>query len=128
MAPLGSFPPWHFPGTVLGFTYMMAGDTVQAERHLSQTLETLYGLVAAGTDDPRLAWEIGSIAAIRGSPEEAMAWLGRGYEAGWRWAFLAERDPLLDALREQAGFEELLHQMRTDVEEMRLNARQPAAD
>ena len=84
-------------------------------------------LIRWALDNPRLAWEIGCIAALRSEDSEAMAWLRRAYDSGWRWTTFAERDPLLDNLREQSTFRELLRQMRSDVEAMRLNARQQAA-
>jgi hypothetical protein len=92
--------------------------------HLSGVKETLLELREAGSDDPRLAWEFGCVLAAEGAKDEALEWLERGYEEGWRWARWAEMDPVLDPLREEPVFRDLLSRLQRDVEAMRERARE----
>lgn len=120
----GSIPPWHFPGTTLGYVLRQRGENESAEEHLQLTRIAVEQMIASGADDPRLPWEIGCIHAIRGEVDEALAWLERGFSEGWRWVIQVEVDPLLDAVRGSPRFQRLVSEMAADVETMRRQALQ----
>jgi serine/threonine-protein kinase len=119
LLPLGSVPPWHFPGTVLAFTEMRDGASSVAASRLVQTEAELLNRIGAGGDDPKLLWELAAVHAVRREREVAVAWLQRARRAGWRWVGITELDPILDPIRDSPEFETVLAEMRSQVEEMR---------
>jgi TolB-like protein/Tfp pilus assembly protein PilF len=120
----GSIPPWHFPGTTLGYVLWQRGEIESAGEQLQGTLAAVEQLIVSGADDPRLPWEIGCIHAIQGAVDEALVWLDRGFREGWRWTIEVEADPLLDTVRDSPRFVRLVSAMAADVETMRRQALQ----
>ena len=92
--------------------------------YLTQAREAVAALMESGSDDPRLPWEMGCILAAEGRSAEAQEWLERGYEGGWRWARVAELDPILEPLRADVRFRTILSRMNQDVAAMRQRARE----
>jgi protein kinase/serine/threonine-protein kinase len=120
----GGIPPWHLPETTLGVALLRSGREEQGREFLSDAKRAVTALLESGSDDPRLAWEMGCLLAGEGAEEEAMRWLERGFEAGWRWARVAELDPILDSLRPIPAFRSILSGMNESVAAMRRRARE----
>ncbi len=124
LTPGGGIPPWHLPATTLGFALLQRGEAEEAQLFLNQARQDVFELMEAGSEDPRLPWEMGCVLAAEGRSEEAIVWLERGYEEGWRWARVSELDPLLDPLRSDARFRAVLSGMNEAVASMRQRARE----
>lgn len=124
LVPGGGIPPWHFPGTTLGYALIQLGQIDEGRNHLSSVRESLTATIDTGSDDPRLAWEMGCVLAAEGALAEAVEWLERGFEEGWRWATVVELDPVLGSLRDTREFIDLQATLRFEVEAMRRRARE----
>lgn len=105
--------------TMLGFLRLRAGDTAAADTLLGGSRDFVDGMIAMGATAPRWPYETAQIQAARGRQEEALDWLERAHGAGFRWAWMLERNPLLDAVRESPRFRGLVARTRADVETMR---------
>lgn len=120
----GGIPPFHLPATTLGLALLRTGESEEGMGYLTQAREAVAALMESGSDDPRLPWEMGCILAAEGRSAEAQEWLERGYEGGWRWARVAELDPILEPLRADVRFRTILSRMNQDVAAMRQRARE----
>jgi DNA-binding SARP family transcriptional activator/TolB-like protein/Tfp pilus assembly protein PilF len=105
--------------TMLGFAYLETGDSVRADELFRESLAFLEPMIAAGATSPRWPYEIAVIRAVRGDREGAVAWLERAYGRGFRWAWMLERDPMLDSVRRDARVRALIARVRADVDGMR---------
>ncbi len=76
------------------------------------------------------AVELGRTAAAADRPDEAMQWLERSYQRGWRgWPTIdIQLDPLFENLRDDPRFENLRRRILDDVERMRLRVSARAAE
>ena len=75
-------------------------------------------LLEEGSELPRVRVEIAAIHALRDEVDEAMEWLERAYDAGWRGHVLS-RDPTFTSLRLDPRFRELVQRIDRDVATMR---------
>lgn len=114
--------------TMLGFAQLQAGDTARSESLFDQSLAFLEGMVARGTDTPRWPYEIALIHAARGDTEGALNWLHTAYDRGFRWAWMLEREPMLNPLRQDPRFRGLVARVQAAVEEMRREVAQQETD
>ncbi len=57
--------------------------------------------------------------AVQGNKEEAYEWLQKAIEAGWRQSHVALKDPLLENLHNDARFQQMMAQLKGQVDEMR---------
>jgi DNA-binding SARP family transcriptional activator/TolB-like protein/Tfp pilus assembly protein PilF len=101
--------------TVLGYAHLRAGDPA-ADSLFDQSLVFLNQMIARGADSPRWPYEIALIHAARGESEEALSWLATAYERGFRWAWMLDREPMLDPVRHDVRFQGLAAQARAEVE------------
>jgi hypothetical protein len=90
---------------LLATAHALAGDHAAARRGLAE----LEGLARQRYVDPHLqAWPRVAL----GDFEDAFAWLRRAHEGHSEWLYLLRVDPLLDGLRSDPRFAELLVEMR----------------
>jgi hypothetical protein len=88
------------------------GDAAGADKRLDELAVLLDGLTNAGVETYGLHYLKASLAAMRGNAEAAMQELNRAAQIGWRDAWLAERLPYFDSLRERPDYRELLAAVR----------------
>lgn len=87
------------------------------ERIAVRTKEYDDGLNAWGP-----AYELAAIHAVLGQRPEALTWLRRAAERGWREAHLAEIDVMLQSLSGDPEYERILRDVRRQVAQMTLRA------
>ena len=85
------------------------GERVRA-RELLRAVET------ADYMDHHVAYSLGVAHANLGEHEEAIRWLRKAAETGFPCYPWFERDPLLDSLREDAGFQQLMNELQKTFE------------
>lgn len=56
---------------------------------------------------------------LEGEPEDALRWFRQAFEAGWRDHRWPRIDTLLEGIRDEPGFVEILEEIRADVESQR---------
>jgi TolB-like protein/Flp pilus assembly protein TadD len=87
------------------------GDLACARAALGRTDEALEILVELESDSPPRAWYSARANLCLGDTEEALAWLKRSVDERDPGSLFLKSDPLLDPLREDPRFEELLKRM-----------------
>ncbi len=108
--------------TMLGFLRQNAGDAAAADTLLERSLDFVNDMIGMGAEAPRWPYEVAQIEAARGRVEDALDSLERAYDQGFRWAWMLERNPLLDPVRERPRFRGIVARIRTDIESMRRRA------
>ena len=63
-------------------------------------------------------------AAAEQDQNEALEWLARAHDAGYRDYGFLERDPILAELRENSRFSDIIDRMRKDVDAQRARAQE----
>ena len=111
--------------TTYSHTLLTAGLGERAESLFDESVTFNRQALAEGDESYAIPYELAAIAAVRGSTDEALDWLERAYEAGLRHTVAVERDPMLDALREEPRLVELVARMHRDVAGMRARALSP---
>ena len=107
----------------LAWAYLGAGYPDKAEplladidRHLSE-LEAegklQLAMLSARGDDPYL---YAMNAALMGQPELALDRLGTAIDRGWRGYYISHHDPRWDALREHPRFQQMMSEVKADVD------------
>jgi protein kinase/serine/threonine-protein kinase len=104
---------------VVGRSLRRLGQPEAAGPSLQRDLERT---VARARDTPDFVFWSYSTASIYAALErldEALDWLGRASDAGFRGVHLIERDPVWDPLRDDPRFQGILAEVSADVERMR---------
>jgi TolB-like protein len=79
-------------------------------------------MIAGGDERPEQPRAIAVAHALRGSTAEAVAWLERAFDAGWRDHRWDALDPAFEGIRRSAGFVALAARMRESVAAMKQRA------
>jgi len=75
-----------------------------------------------GDETYLIPYEIASIKAVTGNIREALTWLRRAIDAGFRFYRVALIDPMLEDLRPDGEFTRMMAELKASVEEMRKRA------
>ena len=126
LSPQGTWgvEPAHGSQTTIGYALLMTGDTVAADKHLEVSVAQLMDALDEGSQDPWVFAELAAVESVRGNRDEAVDWIQRSYDFGFRYIAMLELDPMYDALRDDPTFDAVLSRMRDDVESMRQQALQ----
>lgn len=95
------------------------GSREEAREHLEEARRHVFAAIEGGTEEPWYRWEMGTIRVLEGDAEDALRWFRLAVEAGWRDHRWPEIDPLLEEVRDDPGFREVLGTIRADIEEQR---------
>ena len=77
-----------------------------------------------GDESPALRIELAAAAMLQGHEADALEWVSRAYDAGYRDHALLDRDPILAPLRAEPHYRDILGHMSQDVAAQRARARQ----
>lgn len=105
--------------TLLGYTYWKTDQHEQAMELFNHSSKTLQQTLAQGYEIWDVPYELAAIHAIQGNKEEAYRWLHKAIDAGFRLYRSTLRDPLLENLREDEPFQQMMLQVKARVDEMR---------
>ena len=95
------------------------GEEARVDSLLAPLLTFTLDRAEAGFERPSLPVTIAQLYALKGEEEEALAWLERAYEAGYRRARWLQVLPQLESLRDHPRFRALVERMSRDVARMR---------
>lgn len=104
-------PTGHFAVTSLAMVLRARGRIAESDSLVARAMELNHSRLAAGRDSHGYPYDIASAYAIQGNRSEAIKWLGKAVDAGWRKAYFTERDPFFTALRGDSGFRRVLRRM-----------------
>ena len=94
---------------------------VEGVSHDQEDIDVV-GLDPAGNERPEdhtVPYDLALVYACLGDEREAYNWLRKAVEIGWRDYRLAQIDPLLEHLRRDPKFEQLMAEVKNRVERMR---------
>lgn len=121
---------WGIPQTIRtrhAAALLRQGENARGAQLLADALARARTRLAAGYESPQLRMEIAAIRALQGEANDALEWLQRGYDAGYRNAGELSRNPLYDAIRDRSEFGRLARNIDDDIARMRAAAAIPAA-
>lgn len=112
---------WRTIGLIGGAALIRLGETADGRAMVEEVLARRRAEWESGNRGSRVAFEVASAHAALGDEEEAISWMETASEAGWRFAFYVQYDPVFEALQGDPHFQDVLQRMLNDVERMRLN-------
>jgi tetratricopeptide (TPR) repeat protein len=68
-------------------------------------------------------YDLALLHAELGDLDEAIAWFERAVDLGWSWYELAQIDPLFDPLRDDPRVQDLMAEVKADLDETAARAR-----
>ena len=80
------------------------------------------------TKAPGIRFSMAAIYAVQGNKEEALKWLQKAVDAGWRHYRYILRYPLFENIREDERFKKIIDDMKVKVAEMRRRVEQLEKD
>ncbi|HEB35966.1 hypothetical protein LCGC14_1047810 [marine sediment metagenome] len=105
--------------TNLGYVYWKKGQRDEARKLFSQSLVLCQKQLEQGSEFSAAPYYIAAVHAIQGNKEEAYKWLKKAIDSGWRNFRLGSRNPLLENLREDEQFKQMMAQVKEMVDKMR---------
>lgn len=111
-----------WPELGLAACHRLRGAPRACAETLAPVLDALERALAAGDERPEQPRALAVAHALRGDAEQAVAWLARAFDAGWRDHRWDGFDPGFDPVREHPGFVALASRMREAVVSMRARA------
>jgi TolB-like protein len=95
------------------------GNREKASRFIAQSSSFLGNAIDDGNEAVEFYEALAMLEAVQDNKTGALDWLQRAFDAGYIDYLLAEQNPFLDTLHDNAKFKELMSQMRARVEDMR---------
>ncbi|MCI0615260.1 tetratricopeptide repeat protein [bacterium] len=106
----------------LGYLLWKEGKKQEAKKVLNQTLAILQKRLEQGDEDPWVPYYVACIHSIQEDKAAAYEWLQRSIDAGFVWYRLPMTDPLLENLRGEPRFQQMMADLKARVDEMRSRA------
>jgi hypothetical protein len=112
----------HVVKLLYAFQLHSNGQRERATRLLNEVMTANEQAIKSGNDTyfPRL--QSATVCAIRGDIAQALVWLERAIDSGWRDARTTRLNPMWASLHGEARFEQLVRRMEADVAAMRARA------
>ena len=104
-------PSGHFAATSLALVLRRMRREAEADALLEQSMRLNHARVAEGRDSQGYPYDVASAYAVQGNRREALKWLAKAVDAGWRKRAFTEHDPLLATLRGEREFQRQLRRM-----------------
>jgi hypothetical protein len=103
----------------MGYIYWKTGRKDEARKMFARGLTNDEEELARGSESCGLPLDLAEINAIQGNKPEAYKWLQKAIDAGWREYRWAATDPLLENLRNDDKFKQMMADVKAKVDEMR---------
>ena len=81
-----------------------------------------------GDESNDIGFSMAAIYAVQGNKEEALKWLQKAVDAGWRYYRYISRYPLLENIRDDERFKRIMDDTKAKVAEMRRRVEQLERD
>ena len=107
------------PSVQLAYTFLKTGRREEGLDMINRSITVTQKYLSEGNEDYSLPYVMTSIKAIQGKNEEADMWLQRAIDGGWvRYRFTL-LDPMLENLRTDERFHEIIGKLKIRVDEQR---------
>jgi serine/threonine protein kinase/tetratricopeptide (TPR) repeat protein len=91
------------------------GDRVGAEKLLTDAERVAMEHWRGGVEAPSLPVELAAIQSMRGNTQEAVTWMNRAYDLGWRERHQEAIDPMLAEAARDPQFQQITRRMEEDL-------------
>jgi tetratricopeptide (TPR) repeat protein len=105
--------------TFLGYVYWKTGKQKQAEEMFAQSLDFNQDRIKAGDQSHFPSMDLAFVYAIQGNNKEACKWLQKAIDAGLSWYYFLLKHPLLENLKDDPQFIQLMAKLKAEIDEMR---------
>ncbi|MCG8607641.1 hypothetical protein MJD09_21985, partial [bacterium] len=106
---------------LLGYAYLREGNSQMAAEHFEKSLDAIKEQLNNRNENPWLYYMTACVLSSQGKTDEAYSALQQAVDSGWCVPKRARIDPMLQALRAEARFEELLSRLDEKIFVMRQN-------
>ena len=103
----------------LGYIYWKAGRKDEARKLFQGNLDRLQKRLEQGDDSSDTRFSVAAIYAVQGNKDEALKWLQKAVDAGYRSYRYLSRYPLLENIRDDERFKRIIADTKAKVAEMR---------
>ena len=103
----------------LGYIYWKTGKRDEARKLFKESLDRLQKQIEKGDEYCVTRWLISAIYAIQGNKEEALGWLQKAFDAGGLHYRYILRVPMLENIRDEPRFIDIIEKIKARVNEMR---------
>jgi serine/threonine protein kinase/tetratricopeptide (TPR) repeat protein len=103
----------------LGYLYWKAGRKDEAKKLFQGNLDRLQKQLEQGNESSGIRFSMAAIYAIQGNKDEALKWLQKAVDAGYRYYRYVSRYPLLENIRDDERFKQIINATKAKVAEMR---------
>jgi eukaryotic-like serine/threonine-protein kinase len=110
---------WRSSRVLLAHALVAAGEVERADGLLEEFRAFALDRIAGGNEGPFLRYNLAGLHAIRGERDEAFGWLAEAVARGKKEHLFLARDPLLESLRGDPRFAEILARNRAEMERQR---------
>jgi hypothetical protein len=110
---------WRPHATYLGVALWRLGERDKAEELFTERIRLNQAAIEKGNQNPELPRDMAVILATRGEVEEAVQWMEKAAESGFAWHDLTTKDGLLNNLRDNPRFQQIMAKMKARVASMR---------
>jgi len=112
----------------LGYIYWKAGRKDEARELFQTNLDRLQKRLEQGDEGNDTRLSMAAIYAVQGDKEEALKWLQKAIDAGWRDYRYISRYPLLENIRDDERFKRSIDDLKAKIAEMRRRVEQLEID
>ncbi len=105
--------------TRLAYVAGKTGDQAKAQTLLQKAHRLDRQLLEEGNESASRRYDLACIASLRGDRHEALTWLQRAVDAGWRDYLWGMNDPLLESLHSDQAFRDMMDNVQKMVAGMR---------
>ena len=112
----------------LGYIYWKAGRKDEARKLFQENLDWLQKRLEQGDESNDIGFSMAAIYAVQGDKEEALRWLQKAVDAGYRYYRYLSRYPLLENIRDDERFKRIIDDIKAKVAEMRRRVEQLEKD
>lgn len=103
----------------LGYIYWKAGRKDEAKKLFQGNLDRLQKRLEQGNESNVTRFSMTAIYAVQGNKEEALRWLQKAVDAGYRYYRYISRYPLFENIRDDERFKRIIDDTKAKVTEMR---------
>ncbi len=107
------------PGLIVGFVLRESDRLAEGDDALDAIHARRLVQLEANPTLGNAYYEIALVHAVRGEVDDAVDWFLRAEEVGWLDPFSIEHDPMVDPLRDDPRFDDLLRRQKVAVERQR---------
>ena len=111
-----------YSSTVLGHLYKRAGNTEQADAMFANSVKGYKNRLKEGAEGWGYMFDLARVYAVKGENDKALQWLSHANEFGFPEYYMALIDPMLEEMKDEPDFRQIMADMESRIEEMRERA------